>query len=181
MAAAERVKVALRVRPSFRDSAQEEVPSALEVDGTTVRPNDGAEQRSVYHFDHCVVGTPANEVHDAELSSRVKPLLDDLLKGYSASVLAYGQTGSGKTHAMLALTDEALRHIFALADEAKASSSSNEALSHSPLLKLEIPRIVRMRPSVLFECTCRAHSRAVSSIRSVRSFARQPAVDKKQA
>ena len=125
MAAAERVKVALRVRPSFRDlSAQEEVPSALEVDGTTVRPNDGAEQRSVYHFDHCVVGTPANEVHDAELSSRVKPLLDDLLKGYSASVLAYGQTGSGKTHAMSALTDEALRHIFALADEAKASSSS---------------------------------------------------------
>ena len=29
-----------------------------------------------------------------------KPLVDELFKGFNATVLAYGQTGSGKTHTM---------------------------------------------------------------------------------
>ena len=59
-------------------------------------------------FGSIVVGSEQAEAYDAIAA----PLVDQLLEGYSCTIMAYGQTGSGKTHTIFgppgALTEAAL-------------------------------------------------------------------------
>lgn len=59
----------------------------------------------------------------------LKPLVDDVLQGYTAALLAYGQTGAGKTYTMandapeaVGLIPRAAQHLFAATDASQAWS-----------------------------------------------------------
>lgn len=99
MAASIGIALAVRLRPP-RDEA-----SAVTVD------QDGYTRCSSKTFrpDQVVQGSDQAVAYEAIAA----PLLDQLKRGYSCSLLAYGQTGSGKTHTVFGppgcLTEEAVR------------------------------------------------------------------------
>ena len=78
--------------------------------------------------------TPQHEIYDGMVSD----LVEQLFKGYNATVLAYGQTGSGKTYTMGSasdgyVTDEnagiiprAVNHIFDMVTARKESQPGSE-------------------------------------------------------
>ncbi|KAI8464145.1 MAG: P-loop containing nucleoside triphosphate hydrolase protein [Monoraphidium minutum] len=82
------------------------------------------------------VDSSADDIYD----SCVAGLVENLFRGYNATVLAYGQTGSGKTHTMSGgvgihgmqeegITRRAARHIFSIVDGLKARLKPGEAVS----------------------------------------------------
>ena len=75
----------------------------------------------------------------------VSRLVDSCFKGYNATIFAYGQTGSGKTHSIVGLArdpeDEgviprALRHVYRILEEAKASESVSLVSVHVSFIEI---------------------------------------------
>ena len=89
------VKVGVIIRPLLpfeRDAGSE---SAVKVIGNS----KVYVQQQQFEFDRAFSGgdgTSTQLLYD----SLIKPLIDGVFDGYSATVFAYGQTGSGKTHTM---------------------------------------------------------------------------------
>lgn len=90
------VQVVCRVRP----------PSKKEGDGREIRKTVVVEDNEVilwraapvrFSFDHALDGTHTQR----DAFELVRPLVEDVVEGYEATVFAYGQTGTGKTHTMM--------------------------------------------------------------------------------
>ncbi|XP_064401804.1 kinesin heavy chain-like isoform X2 [Halichondria panicea] len=91
-----RIRVVCRVRPlNTKEKANSDFvvkfPSASTVELTTHQRNHS------YTYDHVLNDTSSQpEVY----AVAAKPLVNDVLSGYNATIFAYGQTSSGKTHTM---------------------------------------------------------------------------------
>jgi len=94
------VKVVCRVRPLSEQEKQvglDKVVSVNDVHTLTLVRGDGRVVRSSYCFDRIF----DEEADQAQVfDETLRPMIDDALRGYEASMLAYGQTGTGKTHSI---------------------------------------------------------------------------------
>jgi hypothetical protein len=94
--AANRVQVAVRIRPPNRGDGNDE-RIVVHKDGRGVVVDDVNGRRSrTFEYDHVFVGGQ-DEVFD----SIGCPMLDEAYKGFNVCLFAYGQTGSGKTHSIV--------------------------------------------------------------------------------
>jgi len=64
---------------------------------TVVKGQGSKQVRSLYNFDNVFSGfSTQEEIFDVTL----KPIINDLFKGYDSTIIAYGMTGTGKTYTM---------------------------------------------------------------------------------
>jgi hypothetical protein len=88
------IKVGVRVRPLSGKELQEDDNECLSaVAGTRIECGDDHQFTYDYAFDQSVT-------NEQLYNAAGKPLVDDVFRGYNATILAYGQTGSGKTFTM---------------------------------------------------------------------------------
>lgn len=90
------VQVAVRIRPLIDSEICRGCRDILEIfpalHQIRVKDSDRA-----FTFNHVCDSTTSQMLF---YGMCVKPLIDNLFKGYNVTILAYGQTGSGKTHSM---------------------------------------------------------------------------------
>ncbi|KAG1303102.1 hypothetical protein G6F64_010361 [Rhizopus arrhizus] len=86
------VRVALRVRPFIEKEEAKNYITFL-----PNQPNVIINQNRHFTFDH--VYSPSVSQEEV-YQSAIRPLFEQFVKGYNATILAYGQTGSGKTYSM---------------------------------------------------------------------------------
>ncbi|CAM9120192.1 unnamed protein product [Chrysoparadoxa australica] len=97
------VKVSCRFKPALqvKDLGYRTSPAAKEVVIVGVPEHNANGHRcpaQSFHFDKVFKGDASQEdIYE----SVAKPLVKDMLEGFSTCILAYGQTGSGKTHTMM--------------------------------------------------------------------------------
>jgi len=92
------VKVVCRVRPLSEQEKQvglDKVVSVNDLHTLTLVRGDGRVVRSSYCFDRIF---DEQDGQATVFEETLRPMIDDSLRGYEASMLAYGQTGTGKTH-----------------------------------------------------------------------------------
>ncbi|XP_065345553.1 chromosome-associated kinesin KIF4 isoform X1 [Cloeon dipterum] len=94
MKMSESLQVAVRVRPLNEKERSSSQSEAVTTFGKVVSVRDSDQAFSF--TDVYGVSSTQEEV----FSKSVKPLLENLFKGYNLTILAYGQTGSGKTYTM---------------------------------------------------------------------------------
>ena len=99
---ADRVRVAVRVRPPLEHEASAAAAAALvavtaATDGTGVCVSSGIERERVFAYDYSFGSHTTEQL----FSACVRPLLAGALDGFNMTVVAYGQTGSGKTFTMM--------------------------------------------------------------------------------
>ena len=98
------VSVSVRIKPSA------EAPFVVPSDEGIVVMNKDSSYVLVDGFETIVEGSDQQKAYAAYAA----PLVDQLLKGYSCTLMAYGQTGSGKTHTIFGppgvLTEATLRN-----------------------------------------------------------------------
>ena len=116
--AADRVKVAVRVRPftpaekargtrciiSMKDNSTDVVDPTF-FSGEVSHDLSPENYTRRFNFDHSFwshePGDPAAATQAIVFNALGSYLLDNALRGYNCSLFAYGQTGSGKTHTMI--------------------------------------------------------------------------------
>ena len=102
-----RVKVGVRCRPPFQDEVDSTAPALFRPVVNTV-PSTGTEMAVLqlctgasrtrdFQFDYSFGPT---SMQDEVYNTVARPVVNDALRGYNATVLAYGQTGTGKTYTM---------------------------------------------------------------------------------
>ena len=111
MSSDENIKVGVRVRPlSSKELGEGDIECLSAID-TTIKC--GSDHKFTY--DYAFEPSTTNE----ELYGHAaRPLLDDVFRGFNATIMAYGQTGSGKT--------------FTMGTDAEAASSSGDTLGVLP-------------------------------------------------
>ena len=92
------IEVAVRLRPASLSENRSSSPivTACSNTSTLTRTGAGGTSRSYETFDH--VHEPS--ATQADVFESVEPFVDDVMKGYEATIFAYGQTGTGKTYTM---------------------------------------------------------------------------------
>lgn len=99
MTGRERVRVAVRCRPSNSREAGERLAMTVNEASNQVVLQGAApgEAPRAFTFDHAFgPGASQQQVYDAT----ARELVDSALAGYNATLFAFGQTGTGKTHTM---------------------------------------------------------------------------------
>ena len=85
----------IRVRPPISKEVKHEY--AVFVQGNSAVKVKSEKTEITCEYDHIF-----NEVQEQEdVFQKVKPLLQDVMRGINACIFAYGQTSAGKTHTML--------------------------------------------------------------------------------
>ncbi|XP_034243109.1 kinesin-like protein KIF19 [Thrips palmi] len=106
----EKLVVAVRVRPHRPDEGQRVVHALNEktvileeppASGTRARPRGPSRQYM------CDKVFEEDATQEEVYASTTRPLVEAVLRGYSATVFAYGATGAGKTHTMVGPEDAA--------------------------------------------------------------------------
>ena len=92
----ERIRVAVRVRPSIGREEGSSVAVKVRDDGKTI-DLEGGKVKANCTFDKAF----APETTQAEVWDYVKPSVEAILKGINCTIFAYGQTSSGKTTTMI--------------------------------------------------------------------------------
>jgi len=91
-------KEAVRVFARFRPTRSGHTPlTGFDID-TTLDQIKLGERNNRFRFDGVLDATSTQEGTFAKIGSVA---VEEVLKGFNATILAYGQTGSGKTHTML--------------------------------------------------------------------------------
>ena len=91
----EALNVYIRVRPPISKEVKHEY--AVFVQGNSAVKVKSEKTEITCEYDHIF-----NEVQEQEdVFQKVKPLLQDVMRGINACIFAYGQTSAGKTHTML--------------------------------------------------------------------------------
>ncbi|ORZ30468.1 kinesin heavy chain [Catenaria anguillulae PL171] len=112
MASSGNIRVVLRFRPqNKREIAEGGVPIvSFDETGESVRM-DGQEFQGSFTFDRVFDPTKPQEY---VFNEAVKPIVDEVIKGYNGTVFAYGQTGSGKTYTMMGadIDDDAQKGVI---------------------------------------------------------------------
>ena len=96
------VQVAVRCRPLNSEEKRENQSSIVTCESeaktaTISYGQAGMKTTKSYHFDKVFgVYSRQEEVYE----SMVRPIVDEVLKGFNCTIFAYGQTGTGKTHTM---------------------------------------------------------------------------------
>ena len=116
MAAQDKIKVAVRVRPfNKREMAMGTAASVVTMVGsqTLLHHPDGEDLNKVpkaFTFDTCFdsldPSSPQFAGQGAVFAAVGEDILDNAFKGYNACIFAYGQTGSGKSYSMMGAGDE---------------------------------------------------------------------------
>ena len=111
MSSEENIKVGVRVRPLSSKELGEGDSECLSASDSSIECGDD----HTFTFDYAFEPSTTNEML---YNSAARPLLDDVLKGFNATIMAYGQTGSGKT--------------FTMGTDAEAGSTTGSALGVLP-------------------------------------------------
>ena len=116
MAAQDKIKVAVRVRPfNKREMAMGTAASVVTMVGsqTLLHHPDGEDLNKVpkaFTFDNCFdsldPSSPQFAGQGAVFAAVGEDILDNAFKGYNACIFAYGQTGSGKSYTMMGAGDQ---------------------------------------------------------------------------
>lgn len=101
-------------------------------------PNAAHGEARLFQFD----GNLSETCTQQHVYDRVAaPIIDDVMAGYSGTILAYGQTASGKTHTMVGSDDaihgdqrgvipRALEDLFTRAEQSRSQAKTTVALSY---------------------------------------------------
>ena len=74
-------------------------PHSVSLDMTMVRDTEShAGPSTAFNFDRVF---PPSSTQVEVFETMIRPLADELMRGFNCTVFAYGQTGSGKTHTMM--------------------------------------------------------------------------------
>ena len=140
MAAQDKIKVAVRVRPfNKREMAMGTAASVVTMVGsqTLLHHPDGEDLNKVpkaFTFDNCFdsldPSSPQFAGQGAVFAAVGEDILDNAFKGYNACIFAYGQTGSGKSYSMMGAGDEPgiiPRLCVSLFERVAATATASEA------------------------------------------------------
>jgi hypothetical protein len=105
------IKVGVRIRPLSAKEIGEGDSECLTANNDTIECGED----HAFTYDYTFKPSTSNEQLYNEAA---RPLLDDVLRGFNATIMAYGQTGSGKT--------------FTMGTDADAGSASGETLGVLP-------------------------------------------------
>ncbi|XP_041642709.1 kinesin-like protein KIF27 [Cheilinus undulatus] len=119
------VRVAVRVRPLLRTEILRHHRECIREDKDTSQVVVGLNK--VFTFDHTFGPTASQE---DVYKSCVRPLVENLVEGFNATVFCFGQTGSGKTYTLLGgyggeqggIIEHVAHDIFLLLEQKRASS-----------------------------------------------------------
>eukprot|EP00933_Yihiella_yeosuensis_P038837 TRINITY_DN32778_c0_g1_i2.p1 TRINITY_DN32778_c0_g1~~TRINITY_DN32778_c0_g1_i2.p1 ORF type:complete len:1236 (+),score=212.72 TRINITY_DN32778_c0_g1_i2:75-3782(+) len=106
---AEAIKVALRVRPSFRHGDAKALVDSEELavltDSGQVRAMSNPPKDFSFDYTYCASGgsSKCSSLQEVIFDDIGVELVDNALTGYNSSLIAYGQTGSGKSYTVLGI------------------------------------------------------------------------------
>ena len=93
MSSDENIKVGVRIRPLSAKELGEGDTECLNAEDRSIECGDDHQ----FTYDYAFNTSTTNK----QLYTRAaQPLLDDVMRGFNATIMAYGQTGSGKTFTM---------------------------------------------------------------------------------
>ena len=110
MAAADKVKVAVRLRPFNERERQLGTGRVVNISPGQTSLTTKSGEPKLFSFDACFDSTePASPGHadqQAVFDALGTDILENAFKGYNACIFAYGQTGSGKSYTMMGSSAE---------------------------------------------------------------------------